>query len=124
MAVPLCPNGTAPTTLQIMMIPRMMNPGGNRVNTIALTMTAFTTAAPRDRDPPLDMTLGDILSYPHDDLPRIGRGGITIQPIRCLLEVDANEQVIDFKGSFAVHPLPVRKFLFCPTVQNSYFWRT
>ena len=71
--------------------------GGNRVNTIALTMVAFTTAVPHDRDPPLDVTLSDILSYFHDDLPRIGRGGITIQPIRRPLEVDTNKQVIDLK---------------------------
>jgi hypothetical protein len=63
------------------MIPRMIDTGGDRVNTIALTMFVFTTAAPRDRDRPLDVTLGDIPSYLHADLPRIGRGGTTMQPV-------------------------------------------
>jgi hypothetical protein len=87
------------------MIPRMMDTGGGRVNTIALTMAAFTTAAPRDRDRHLDVTLGDILNYPHADLPRIGRGGTTMQH---LLEVgcgDANEQVIDLE-----------RFVYCPSL--------
>ena len=77
-----------------------MDTGGGRVNTIALTMAAFTTAAPRDRDRHLDVTLGDMLNYLHADLPRIGRGGTTMQLIRRLLEVgcgDANEQVIDLE---------------------------
>jgi len=63
------------------MIPRMIDTGGDRVNIIALTMVVFTTAAPRDRDRPLDVTRGDILSHLHADLPRIGRGGTTMQPV-------------------------------------------
>ncbi len=63
------------------MIPRMIDTGGDRVNTIALTMVVFTTAAPRDRDRPLDVTLGDIPSYLHADLPRIGRGGTAMRPV-------------------------------------------
>jgi hypothetical protein len=85
----------------------MIDTGGDHVNTIALTMVVFTTAALRDRDRPLDVTLGDILSYFHADPPRIGRG---MHPVRRLLEVgcsDANEQVIDLKGLFTAHPLPV-----------------
>ena len=101
-----------------------MDTGGNRVNIMALIMVAFTTAAPRDRDPPPDVTLGDILSYLHDDLPRIGKGGITMELIRRLLEVDVNKQVIDLTCSFAVHRLSVRMFLFCSRAQISYFWRT
>ena len=63
------------------MIPRMIDTGGDRVNTIALTMVVFTTAAPHDRGRLLDVTLGDIPSYPHADLPRIGTGGTTMQPV-------------------------------------------
>jgi hypothetical protein len=58
-----------------------MDTGGDRVNTMALTMVVFMTAAPRDRDRPLDVTLGDVLSYLHADLPGIGRGGTTVQPV-------------------------------------------
>lgn len=72
----------------------MIDTGGE----IALIMAAFTTAAPRDRDPPLDVTLGDVLSYLHVDLPGIVRDGTTMEPIRHLLEVDTNEQVIDLKA--------------------------
>jgi hypothetical protein len=63
------------------MFPRTMDTGGDRVNTITPTMVVFTTAAPRDRDRPLDVTLGDILSYLHADLPRIGRDGTTMRPV-------------------------------------------
>ena len=59
------------------MIPRAIDTGGNRVNTIALTMVVFTTAATRDRDPLLDVTL----SYLYADLPRIGGGGTTMRPV-------------------------------------------
>jgi hypothetical protein len=93
----------------------MIDTGGDHVNTIALTMVVFTTAALRDRDRRLDVTLGDILSYFHADLPRIGRGGTTVHPVRHLLEVggsDANEQVIDLKGLFVAHLLPVRRIPF------------
>lgn len=70
------------------------------------------TAAPRDRDHPLDVTLGVILSCRHADPPTpaadmtkmsvrvsvlgIGRGGTAVQCDRRLVEVgcgDANEQV-------------------------------
>jgi len=89
-----------------------MDTGGDRVDTIALTVVVFVTAAPRDRDPPLDVTPGVILSCHHADLPTpkvnmtntsvrvsvlgIGRGGTAVQRDRRLLEVgcgDANEQV-------------------------------
>lgn len=108
-------------TLQI---PRVIDTSGDRVSTIALTI--FTTAAPRDRDHPLDVTLGDIPSYLHTDLPRIGRGGTTRQPVRRLLEVgrgDIIEQVIDL---FAVHPLPVSTISFLSAQQCilTYFRRT
>jgi hypothetical protein len=94
------PNGTAPTKSQIVMILRMIDVGGDRVNTIALTIVVFTTAAPRGRGRPLDVTLGDILSFLQADLEKIGRGGTTMQPVTRLLEVgwgDANKQVIDLK---------------------------
>ncbi len=108
------------------MTPRIIDTGGDRVSTIALTVVVCATAAPRDRDHPLDVTPGDILSCLHADLPApvvnmtkksvgvgvlgIGRGGITMQCTGHLLEVgrgDANEQVIDSEGSSATHPLPV-----------------
>lgn len=101
-AVRLRPNDVAPTTSQIVVTPRAIDTGGDRVDTIALTAVVFVTAAPRDRDR-LDVTPGDILSCRHADLPTpmanmtkttlrvsvlgIGRGGTTMQCDRHLLEV-------------------------------------
>lgn len=105
------------------MIPTTIDTGGDRVDTIAQTVVGFATAVPRDRDHPLDATLGVILSCRHADLPipienmtkmsvrvsvlGIGRGGTTIQCDRHLSDVghgDADEQVTDLGGSSAVHP--------------------
>lgn len=91
-AVHLRPNGTVPTTLQIMMITRMINTGGDRVNTMALTMIVFTTTAPRDRDRPPDVTLRGILSYLHLDQPGIGSGRTIIQPVKPLLEMGRGDE--------------------------------
>jgi hypothetical protein len=52
-----------------MIIPKPIDTGGDRVDTIALTVVVFATAAPRDRDRPLDVTPGDILNCRHADLP-------------------------------------------------------
>ena len=104
----------------------MIDIGGDRVDTIALTVAVFASAAPRDRDRPLDVTHVDIPSCPHADLPTlvittkssvkvsilgVGRGGTTIQRDSRLLKVgcgDANEQVTVFGGSSAARLLPVR----------------
>lgn len=91
---------------------RTIDTGGDRVDTIALTVAVFVTAAPRDHDHPLDVTPGVTLSCRHADPPTpivnmtkmsvrvsvlgIGRGGTGVQCDRPLLEVgsgDANEQV-------------------------------
>jgi hypothetical protein len=119
------------------MIPRTIDSGSDRVDTTALTVVGFATAAPRDRDRPLNATPGVILSCRHADLPiplenmtktsvrvsvlGIGRGGTTMQRDRRLLELgcgDADEQVTDLGGSSAVHPLPVRRLSFRPTVHS------
>ena len=99
-------------TSQTVTILRTIDTGGDRVDSIALTGAVFVTAAPRDRDHPLDVTLGVILSCRHADPPSpaadmtkmsvrvsvlgIGRGGTAVQCDRRLVEVgcrDANEQV-------------------------------
>ena len=96
------------------MIPRTIDTGGDRVDTIAQTVVGFATVVPRDRDRPPDATPGVIPSCRHADLLipieimtktsvrmsvlGIGRGGITIQCDRHLLDVDrgdADEQVTD-----------------------------
>jgi hypothetical protein len=64
------------------MIPKMVDVGGDRVNTIALTIVVFTTAAPRGRDRPLDVTLGDILSYLQADLEKESMCGIPLSLTR------------------------------------------
>lgn len=88
---------------------RTIDTGGNRVDTIALTVAVFVTAAPRDRDHPLDVIPGVALSCRHADPTPIvnmtkmsvrvsalgiGRGGTGVQCDRHLLEVgcgDAND---------------------------------
>lgn len=91
-AVHLRPNGTAPTTLQIMMITRMIDTGRDRVNTMALTVVVFTTTGSRDRDRPLDVTHRGISSCLHVDRPRIGSGRTTTQPVKRLLEMGRGDE--------------------------------
>ena len=51
----LCLDGTAPMTLQAVTIFRTIDTSSDHVDSIALTGAVFVTAAPRNRDHPLDV---------------------------------------------------------------------